>query len=58
MQSDNIVIGIEADGFTIYVDDRHYRFSHNMDEFDYISLKSAIEHITSDTIKIELEEHY
>ena len=58
MQSERITIEMEADGFTIRVDEEGYRFSHDIDEHDYKNLKEAIEHITSDTIEVILEEVY
>ena len=58
MQSDYITILHEADGFTIKVDDTYYSYSHYNDSDDILQLCLAIQHITSNSIQINVEESY
>jgi len=57
MQNDRIMIQMEADGFTVCVDEARYRFSHDMDEADYQALVGAFEHVCP-TATVTLEEVY
>lgn len=57
MQSDKVLICIENDCLRIHVDEYSYRIDLE-DEDGAYNLKAAIEHITSDTIDVEIEEVY
>lgn len=58
MQSNKIVIGIASDGLELYVDEKRYRLEDEYPEDAAKALEEFIYHVTSDTVKVEIEEIY